>query len=142
MNAKDYLEQLQLLDTKINQNLERLEEIKHSASGVRAIRYDIDKVQVSPSDHMCDTVTRYLDLDEHINREIDRFADAKEKVIKQIQGLKTAKHMMMLFKVYVQYKTVKEASVEMKISYSYAIEVHKKALEAFENQYAPLQSIT
>lgn len=135
MNAKEYLEQIQLLDVKIQQDLERLEEMKHSASGMRAIRYDTDKVQVSPSDKLCADTARIIDFDEYINREIDRFADQKERVIQQIQGMSNANHMKLLFKVYVQYKTVKQAAAEMNISYSYSVELHKKALQTFETIY-------
>lgn len=135
MNAKEYLEQIQLIDVKIQQDLERLEEMKHSASGMRAIRYDTDKVQVSPSDRLCADTARIIDFDEYINREIDRFADQKERVIQQIQGMSNANHMKLLFKVYVQYKTVKQAAAEMNISYSYSVELHKKALQTFETIY-------
>ena len=135
MNAKEYLEQIQLLDVKIQQDLERLEEMKHSALGMRAIRYDTDKVQVSPSDKLCADTARIIDFDEYINREIDRFTDQKERVIQQIQGMSNANHVKLLFKVYVQYKTLKQAAAEMKISYSYSVELHKKALQTFETIY-------
>ena len=70
--------------------------------------------------------------------EIDQFADAKEKIIRQIRGLHNKDYVRVLYKVYVQYKSLKVAAAEMKRSYNYTIEVHRKALEAFEKVYSDL----
>lgn len=138
ITAKEYLDQLHLLDVKINQDLERLEEMKHSALGIRGIQYDTDKVQVSPSDKLCADVARYADFNEKINKEIDRFVDAKNKVIEQIQGMKNPVYVQVLFKVYVQYKTLKEATPEIGLSYSTVLTKHAEALNAFYDMYTPL----
>lgn len=136
LNAKAYLEQLQALDVRIDQNQERLDELKLSATSGGAIRYDKDKVQTSIAGSKLETdVCRYVDLQEEINRQIDYFIDQKNTVIRQIQDLNSPKLMQILFKVYVQFKTVRIAAQEMKISYSYAVEIHKKALETFEKTY-------
>jgi len=136
--AKEYLEQLKAVDVRIQQDLERLEELKYSASGLRAITYDSDKVQVSPSDRLGAAVARYVDLDEKINAEIDRFVDLKNHVIEQIQGLDDPAYIQILFKVYVQYKTLKESAPEVGYSYSTILLKHGEALEAFSEKYAPL----
>lgn len=129
-----------MLDVKIQQDLERLEEMKSSASGVRAIRYDTDKVQTSPSDRLCANVARYTDFNDHINKEIDRFTEAKEKIIQQIQGLTNYVHVQILFKVYVQYKTLKETTPEVGLSYGTVLAKHAEALKVFEDKYAPLKN--
>lgn len=138
LTAREYLEQMKAIDVRIQQDLERLEELKHSATGQRAITYDSDKVQVSPSDRLGAAVARYVDLDERINREIDKFVDAKNRVIEQIQGLKDPDHIQILFKVYVQYKTLKEAAPEVGYSYGAVLLKHSDALTAFQEKYAPL----
>ena len=138
LTAKEYLEQLKSIDVRIQQNLERLEELKSSASGVRAITYDSDKVQVSPSDRLGSMVARYVDLDEKINKDIDKFVDVKNKVIEQIQGLSDPAHIQILFKVYVQYKTLKETAPEVGYSYGTTLLKHSEALAAFYVKYAPL----
>ena len=138
MTAKEYLDQLHLLDVKINQDLERLEEMKHGALGIRAMQYDTDKVQVSPADRLCADVARYTDFSEKINKEINRFIEAKNRVIEQIQGLQNPVYVQVLFKVYVQYKTLKEATPEIGLSYSTVLIKHAEALNAFYNMYTPL----
>lgn len=139
LTARRYLEQLQELDTNINQDLERLDDMKTNACSTGAIDYSAERVQTSPSgDSLCKAVTNYVDFNEQINREIDRFCDAKNLIIKQIRGLHNNYFNQILFKVYVQFKTVKQASKEMKKSYNYTVELHNKALAAFEETYKNL----
>ena len=139
LSAREYLGQLQELDTNINQDLERLDDMKTNACSTGAIDYSAERVQTSPSgDSLCKAVTNYVAFNDKINAEIDRFCDAKNLIIKQIRGLHNNYFNQILFKVYVQYKTVKQASKEMKKSYNYTVELHNKALAAFEETYKNL----
>lgn len=106
LSAREYLGQLQELDTNINQDLERLNDMKNNACSTGGIDYSAERVQTSPSgDSLCKAVTNYVDFNEQINREIDKFSDAKEQIIKQIRGLHNARYSQVLFKVYVQFKS-------------------------------------
>lgn len=139
LTARRYLEQIQEFDIYINQDLERLEEMKVNACSTGAIDYSKDRVQTSPSgDTLCKQVTNYVAFNDKINAEIDSFADAKEQIIKEIRGLRDKNYVQVLYKVYVQYKTVKQASKEMKKCYNYTVELHNKALAAFEETYKNL----
>lgn len=143
LTARQYLEQLQELDTNINQDLERLDEMKINATCTGGIDYSKERVQTSTSgDKLCNDVTRYISLDEEINAEIDRFTDAKNQIISEIRGLHVNNYIKLLYKVYVQYKSIHQASKEMRLSYSYVIELHKKALAAFEETYKNLYYLT
>ena len=139
LSAREYLGQLQELDTNINQDLERLDDMKTNACSTGAIDYSAERVQTSPSgDGLCRQVTNYVAFNEKINAEIDRFVDAKEQIISEIRGLRDKNYVQVLYKVYVQFKTVKQASKEMKKSYNYTVELHNKALAAFEETYKNL----
>ena len=139
LSAREYLGQLQELDTNINQDLERLDDIKINACSTGAIDYSAERVQTSPSgDSLCKAVTNYVAFNDEINAEIDSFADAKEQIIKEIRGLRDKNYVQVLYKVYVQYKTVKQASKEMKNCYNYTVELRNKALAAFEKTYQNL----
>lgn len=142
LTARRYLEQIQEFDIYINQDLERLEEMKINACSTGAIDYSKDRVQTSPSgDTLCKQVTNYVAFNDKINAEIDSFADAKEQIIKEIRGLRDKNYVQVLYKVYVQYKTVKQASKEMKKCYNYTVELHNKALTAFEKTYQNLHCL-
>ena len=81
-------------------------------------------------------------FEEQINKEIDEFFDAKNQIIREIRGLHDKRYIQVLTKIYVQFKSVKNAAQEMKLSYSYTIDLHKQALEAFENAYDNLHYLT
>lgn len=139
LSAREYLGQLQELDTNINQDLERLNDMRINVCSTGGIDYSAERVQTSPSgDSLCKAVTNYVNFNDEINAEIDRFCDAKNLIIKQIRGLHNNYFNQILFKVYVQFKTVKQASKEMKKSYNYTVELHNKALAAFEETYKNL----
>lgn len=136
LSAKQYLSQLETIDAQINQDLERLDEMKLSATSTGSFDYSRERVQTSPvGDKLCSDVSRYIDFDRKINEEIDRFVDAKEQIIREIRGLHDVNYVQVLFKVYVQFKTLTIAAREMNRSYNFILNIHKKALEAFEEQY-------
>lgn len=143
LSAKQYLSQLQIIDTKIQQKIEELEHLKSISYCSSGIDYSRERVQTSQTgDSMQKKVCSYVDMSDEINREIDKFVDIKHKITLEIQELTELNFIKILFKVYVQFKTVKIAADEIGISYQYAKEVHKKALAAFEKMHKRLYYLT
>ena len=142
LSAREYLEQLENIDISINQELERLAEMKSGAGGVGAIDYSKDRVQTSPVNALEKRVCKYIDFEEKLNIHINKFIDAKEQIISEIRGMHHKHYINILYKIYVQFKSIREAAGEMKISYSYAVELHKKALKAFSETYKNLHYLT
>lgn len=136
MKAKEYLQRLKRLDTVINQKIKELEELRTMSTSVGGVDYSKERVQTSPSGDApyVNTVARMIDLDEEINREIDEFADEKHKIINQIQGLKNPDYISLLFKRYVEYKSLEKICVEMNFSYDYIKHLHGYALRDFEDK--------
>lgn len=142
LTAKQYLDQLRVIDTKINQKMEELADLMTAATSTGAIDYSKDRVQTSPQNAQENRICKYVDLDAEINREIDEFVDIKHRITKEIQELNVDYYIKILFKVYVQYKTVKDAANEIGLSYQYVRDLHKKALEAFEELHTDLHYLT
>lgn len=142
LTAKQYLEQLRVIDTKINQKMEELADLMTAATSTGAIDYSKERVQTSPQNAQENRICKYVDLDAEINREIDEFVDIKHRVTKEIQELNVDYYIKILFKVYVQYKTVKDAANEIGLSYQYVRDLHKKALKAFEELHTDLHYLT
>ena len=143
LSARVYLGQLALIDEQINQDLERLEELKQSARSTGSFDYSRERVQTSPiGDKLCSDVSRYVDLDNQINAEIDRFVNAKEQIIREIRELRNTDYVKVLYKVYVQYKSIKVAAQEIGKSCSHTSVIHNKALSAFEEQHKNLSYLT
>lgn len=143
ISARDYLKQLEILDMQINDDLAELHNMKLSAYSTGGIDYSKDRVQGSTvGDKLCKDVVRYTMFEEQINKEIDEFFDAKNQIIREIRDLHDKRYIQVLTKIYVQFKSVKNAAQEMKKSYSYTVDLHKKALEAFEETYKNLHYLT
>lgn len=135
MTAREYLSGLQLMKAKIEQLQERKQMYLDKATSI-TVALDPVKVQSSPvADRMGDNVSRAADLDARIDRELCSFWDKQDEVTKQIQGIHNVKYMQLLFKVYIQEKSIRQAAGEMKMSYGYVMDLHKKALAAFEEKY-------
>lgn len=136
MTAKRYLSELQLMSAKIEQLQEQRQMYLEMATSI-TVPFNPVKVQTSRKvDRIGDNTSKAADLAKEIDEKIDDLWNRQQETIKMIQFLHNADYMRVLFKVYVQFKTVKQAAAEMNKSYSYTIELHKKALEAFETAHA------
>lgn len=143
LSVRKYLEQLQELDISISQDLELLEGMKTHACSTGGTDYSRERVQTSLSgDRLCSDVSSYVVFDERITDEIHKFTEAKNQIISEIRGLHDKRYIQILFKVYVQFKSIRQASKEMKMSYRYTIQVHSQALKAFGETYTNLHYLT
>lgn len=140
MKAKEYLQQLQRLDTVINQKMQEVEDLRRKIIMIGSFDYSKDRVQTSPCGDAAfvKTIQKITDLEAEINAEIDAFVDEKHKIINQIQGLREIKHIKLLFKRYVEFKNLEKIAVEMDFTYQYTRELHGAALQNFETTYKNL----
>lgn len=134
MKAKEYLQQLQRLDTMINQKIKELGDLRLMLQSVGGIDYSKERVQSSPSGDapFVKPVLRMIELEQEINAEIDRFVDEKHEIINQIQALQNPKHIDILYKHYVEFKRLEIVAVEMNFTYQYIVELHGTALKEFQ----------
>lgn len=136
MKAIDYLSQLARFDEEIKQKTETVQMYFDMATSI-TVSMNPNKVQTThTNDRMGSAVEKAVDLQKKIEADVIKNMEQKEIIIRQIQGLHNVKFIQLLYKVYVQYKSIKEAAFEMNMSYQYVRELHKKALEAFEETYA------
>lgn len=140
MTAKEYLQQLQRLNTMINQKIKELDDLRSMSTSVGSFDYSKERVQTSPSGDAPFTkiMNKIVTLDEEINREIDFYVDEKHRIINQIQALQNPVHIQVLYKRYVELKHLKVISVELNYTYQYTKELHGYALKAFEKTYPNL----
>ncbi len=144
MWAKEYLQQLQRLDTVINQKIAELEDLRLKAESVGAIDYAKDRVQTSPAANapFVNIIGRMADLKAEISAEIEEYANEKHLIIKQIQALANPAYVQILYKRYVEFKRFEVIAAEMNYTYSYTRQLHKKSLQNFERTYKNVQNHT
>lgn len=135
MKAKEYLKQVELLDVKIRQKKIELAGLKEEATCTGAFDYSAEKVQTSAkADSMSKKVAKYVDLENEIHEDIERFTELKHKVIGQIHMLDDPKYINVLFKKYIEYNGLKEISKELGYSYDHIRRVHGWALLEFQRK--------
>lgn len=133
-NPKEYLRQLRRLELCIEQRQEELNRLRELI-GCNAIDYG-ERVQTSPSaDSIPNEVIIRAELEADISRKIERFLQLKHKIINEIQSLDNAVYVSILYKRYVEYKSLEEIAVEMNYSYIHIKRLHGYALKKFSAKY-------
>jgi len=140
MKAKEYLQKLQRLDTVINQKIAELNDLRMKAEGVGSIDYARDKVQTSPAADapFANMVGQIADLKAEIGAEIEKYMHEKHRIINQIQALENSRHIEILYKRYVEFKSLEAIAAEMRFTYQYIVELHGCALREFQTTYKNL----
>lgn len=135
MRAKEYLQGVQRLDMMIDQKVKELSDLRQMVSGVGGIDYAKERVQTSPSGDapFIRQTLRIVELEQEINDAIDVFVNRKHKIIDQIQTLENVNYVDLLYKRYIEYKSLEQIAVEMHFSYNHTRHLHGYALQAFEN---------
>lgn len=131
MKAKDYLKQLEKMDTIIQNKMIEKTQWKEVALGVTA-HSDGERVQSSGSKQkMSDAVIKYVDTEKEIDRLIDRFVDSKKEIIATIEQLNATEYDV-LHKRYIQGMTFDEIGAARDRSRSWATTVHGRALQSVQ----------
>lgn len=133
MTAREYLSEVQRLQTMIEQKQERIKEIREGASTVRAVRYDLEKVQGGGhSDRIGEAVAKIVDLEKEVESDIVNLIYRQQEITNQIHKLNNPNHMKILYKRYIDGKNLQAIADEINFTYQYVLELHGKALKAFE----------
>ena len=135
MTAKEYLQQLDTLRDEIESTNLALEKIFTEASGIKAITYDKDRVQVSPSNHAENFMVKLAELgDEYAQMQI-KYKLERDKRIAMINGLSNPIHVRILRKRYIDGKTFEEIAVALHYTYRHVTRLHGSALQEFSAKY-------
>lgn len=128
MRAKDYLKQLEKLDTIINNKLVEKEQWKAVAMGVTA-NSEGERVQSSsrPS-KMADAIDKCVDMEREIDSLVDKLVDMKHDVTSVIEQLNATEYDV-LHKRYVQYLSYTEIADAKGRDYNWVTTVHGRALK-------------
>ena len=133
-NPKEYLWQLRRLELCIEQRQEELNRLRELI-GCHAIDYG-ERVQTSPSaDGIPNEVIKRAELEADISRKIEKYLQLKHKIINEVQSLDNAVYVNILYKRYVEYKSLEEIAVEMNYSYIHIKRLHGYALLEFKKRF-------
>lgn len=141
MTAKEYLSKIHIYRKMLLSSTERIEELYAEASGVKAIVYDKDRVQVSPENRFESVMTR-------IEAEADKWARLRLKYEAEVRRRETQilnmpnpAHVKVLTYRYLDLdskgdlRRFEEIACLMNMDYGWVRHLHSRALGAFARMY-------
>lgn len=135
MNAKEYLSEVRRINDHIIEQEEYIQRLRDSLD-IQGISYDKEKVQTSPDkERMSKVFAIIIDAEKELEELKTEFIQFRVKVIQQIYDIDDPVYKQILNQVYIDYKTLKECSMNIGFSYDYTRELHLKALKAFEEKF-------
>jgi hypothetical protein len=135
MRAKEYLSQVQRLSISLEQRKMELQGLRDAATHITQSFNPIKVQQGSFSDKIADNAVKIVDLEVKIQNSFIELFVKRHEIIGRIQQLTNYLYIEILYKHYVEFKDFQTIADEIEITYQYAVEVHGKALKAFEKQH-------
>lgn len=136
MTAEEYLRQLWNLDREIEIKYRELEKLR-AQIGIRQMPDNQDRVVGSgcPQDQVADTVIKIVQMEERLNRSIDKLIDLKAKVTRQIDGMENRTYRNLLTCRYVLMQSWEEVAETVGYSVQNCYIIREKALQEFYRLY-------
>ena len=131
--AKKYLGRIKLLDAKIDNKVQELKELRHRVESLSSVTLTANKVQMSPEyDRIGKNVAKILEIEENIVKQCKEMEKEKHKMIDEIGSLKNPLHVSILFKRYIEFKSIEKIADELNYSCVHIKRCHGDALNEFE----------
>lgn len=127
--VKEYLEEIQLCDKKINNMIEELSRLNALAFKVTSSLKQVAVFGTGTQDKVGDAVARIVDMQRDINDEIDKFCDKKAEVRAIINQVKDPDQLDVLSKRYLLYESLEQIACEMGFTYRNVCYIHGRALQ-------------
>ena len=136
MTAKEYLSQAAVLKRRIKQVEDRIEEIRTELSSPKAIRYDKDMVQSSPtSDALANYVIRLEKEESKLLKLKEQYLETREEIRTRLINVNPDIYSDLLYMRYLEQKTLVQIADELNYSYEWTCRLHGRALLAFSRIY-------
>lgn len=129
MNAKEYLSQVMYIDQRIDTKLEQVMSLREAATKATATLSDMPRPDSPNVRSMEDTIVKIVDLEDEINRDIDRLVDLKAEARRLIGQVKEPDQQLVLELRYLCYKPWSEIMVELGCSEPTVYRLHGEALK-------------
>lgn len=136
MTAKEYLEYIRSLETRLRMKEERIAQLQHDICSLQALDYAKDKITGGSPIDVSDKIARLDELIRDTNREWDELIEMREQAKSFISKLESATQQEVLTKRYIQNKRWEQIAVEMNITWRHTFRIHRAALDGFSQKMA------
>lgn len=129
MTAKEYLSQAYRLDQRINSKIEQVASLNELATKCTSTLTGMPRNPNRASSTMADAVGKIIDLQNEINRDIDRLVDLKREIVTVIKATQNPEYQTLLEKRYLCFLTWEKIAVDMGYDLRWLYRIHKRALD-------------
>ena len=129
MSPKEYLSQAMYIDQRIDSKLQQVATLRESAAKVTATLTDMPRSASPNPQAMENTIVKIIDLENEINRDVDRLVDLKAEVKRVISWLSSPDQQLVLELRYLCFKPWSEIMEALGISETSVYRVHGEALK-------------
>ena len=133
MNAKNYLNQLRTLEMTIAARKAEVERLKAERTYLKGVSYDGDRVQSSGSPGA--QFERIADIIADTERNVVELAEKRHRIITEIDGLEKPEYVEILQLRYLERQRFESIACTMGYTYSWTVQLHGIALQAFAKKY-------
>lgn len=128
MKIKEYLRQAYRIDQRINSKLEQIAALHDLATKATVTYSDMPKSPNRSGSKIEDAITKIMDLEDEINRDIDKLVDLKTDITHLIKNLDSHEHQIILEQRYLCFKSWEQIAVDMGYSIQHTFRLHDAAL--------------
>lgn len=132
MTAKEYLSQAYRLDQRIDSKIAQVSSLNDLATKCSATLTGMPRNPNRGDSTMADAVCKIVDLQEEINRDIDRLVDLKREIVAVIKAVENPEYQVMLEKRYLSFQTWEQIAVDMNYSIQHIYRLREKAYAAVQ----------
>ena len=132
MTAKEYLGQAYRLDQRIDAKIAPVASLNELATKCTATLTGMPRNPNHGSSTMADAVCKIIDLQEEINRDIDRLVDLKRDIVEIIKAVNNSEYQILLEKRYLCFHTWEQIAVDMHYSGQGILKLHDRALDVVD----------
>lgn len=132
MTAKEYLSQAYRLDQRIDSKIDQVASLNDLATKCTATLTGMPRNPNRGGSTMADAVCKIVDLQEEINRDIDRLVDLKREIVAVIKAVENPEYQVMLEKRYLSFQTWEQIAVDMNYSIQHIYRLREKAYAAVQ----------
>lgn len=128
MTAKAYLSQSLRLNQRINSKLEQIQSLRDLVTKCTPFLTGMPKAPNQDGSLMADTVLKIIDLEEELQKDIDRLVDLKKEIMTVIKAVDNYECQTLLELRYLCFKSWEQIAVDMGYNVRHVYRLHDVAL--------------
>ena len=129
MTVKEYLSQAKFLDQRINSKIQQVAALNDLATKATSTLTGMPRNPNHATSSMEEAITKIIDLQAEINRDIDTLVDLKRDLSATIKAVGNTEYQTVLEKRYLCFQSWEQIAVEMGYDLRWLYRIHGKALE-------------